>query len=505
MIKRVKKVFIILILTFIILLSLVGCIEPIKEPRSDAPNPLDLSEEDVEFFGEIGKDEVDFYYPVSMSIKTIGTDKIMVVVDRTNKNIVRINLGQIEENTLNGFSGTIINYVDYGVPFSITIDDNDDYYVLSQRVDDSNIKRIKLQKFSSENEKPNEEPDWEKDIYPEIDIYETITIDEKDYATEFSHITKLSSIGSDDLIISNNSSYYYTKNSITRMVKFGPDGENPDNDERMNYRKLRNISMTNPDTEDENIWTWPEDNYTVLNDTTIIDYNNDNITNAFDEGDGYYHFSYIDQELFEEDVPSHEGIGYTDIDPVLEVGPLNDTIIDVFALNDATLDSENIFVLYLENYSIEENRIDNDGKTKNMIVSRGIHKIKSFNASTGVEVNKYTFVGTNPYIDEVYLGSEDDVNNPDYQFYYDGWLMDANSIALDSTGDMLFILKFNQGYVMRFQRDGNYYKFVDSIDIRLVNEKLKEPDDIEFYSDGGINYLIILDSKNSRFVRIALN
>jgi len=485
------KKAVISVLYFILMILFIGCVIPENRPSENAPNPISLTSDDMDIYGQIGRDSNDFYRPISLDISKIGTYDWMVIVDRYNKNIIRFKLNDenepLVENTNEHFYGVITDYEIDGVPQKVSSDSNGNTYIISQLVNDDNVLKVRLLKYELEGttETPKKQATWNFNIYPDYDSDEKIKYDGPDedtdleeYSTTFSHITKLALIensGNPKAFVSANSSYTFTLSKVKRTVPptgvFGSDGTTPIDTYQWNVRKLNNVDLAsgNPPTSITDIWLSP-----------------------------FTYFGYIDG---------------TGVDAAIGA-PLNDTIVDVYTMKNANLNSENIYILFIDNYVVEENRIDVDGVVKPMKVGKGIVKIKSYNASTGTET-VYTFIGNNsiinpdtdePYISEVELSSPSDVNNSNYQFYLNGWLSDANAIALDSTGNNLFVLKYNQAYVMWFTKDGDNFKFKASIDVTIdsIGELMKRPMDIEFYDDGTDKFLFILDTDNARLIRIKI-
>lgn len=494
----IKRLLFIGIIGIFLLVTIISCVPAEAMPVIDTPNPISLTEESVDVFGSVGREDTDFANPIAMDISMISTEKWLTVGDRVNKNFIRFNLDRLDEISTNYsevVKGVFIDYETDGVPVSISTDNEGNIYSVSQLVDEDDIQRIRLLKYQLDDSgNPDSEKVWEYLVYPVFDTDEQLLYEEENYNTNFAHITKVEVVNPDSLFMSQHSSYTFYYNDVTRAVF--PEVNPYDRAER-NLRQILSIDLS----------------------TDTVPVEPDDVWN-----DEYQYFDYI----YEDDE-----MGYVGVDA--SVGdPLNDSIINIYTLYDAPLDSENIFVFYIDNYCIEEERINDDGIVVPTRVGKGIVKIKSYNASTGAVVKDYSFIGNdsvtmedengNTYIPipEIELPPIAEINSDtnEYNFYFEGWLSDANSIALDFTGDNLFILKFNQGYVMWFERDSvnDRYQFQRTIDISVVLDtlssvtsddidyyKLRRPMDLEYYEDGSDQYLLILDTDNSRLVRVKIN
>lgn len=444
--------FLYAIVMLILLITMSTCnITPTDLPWETPPNPINLTADDIDFFGEFGSDETDLYEPIDMDISTVGAVDWLVVADKTNKNIMRTRLPNFTtDGTTSGFIGTRVDYENEGVPYQISSDTSGDIYTVSTRTI-SDILEIRLIKYELDvNGKPNSTKTWEHTIYTDYDTTTKITYEDEEYQTYFSNITKMDIINADRISLSNHSTYSFTTSDSGTLTVPG--------DTTYNTRKVRNITIADPPAVDTDIWGIP--------------------------------YAEIDIESMNED------------------DQLNSTVLDVYTIHNAALNSENVYVLYIDNYVNIEKRINPEtGKEEDTKVGKGIMKIVSYNASTELLDTTYTFIGDGTHIDSVSLTPTDNVDIEDYQFYYKGWLSDAKAIALDGTGNNLFILKYVQGYVMCFEKNAGTFEFKNSIDIRvaLENENLSNPSDIEYYESGADNYIIILDKDNSRVVRVKIN
>ncbi len=495
---KIAKILVIGVGLILLLVIISSCVPSKSIPIIDAPNPIPLTADEVDEFGSVGRQDTDFASPISMDISMVSSDKWLTVTDRINKNFVRFNLNrldEISENESEVLKGTFIDYETDGVPITISTDNEGNIYSVSQLVDEDNIQRIKLLKYGLDTDgQPDTNKTWDYLVYPVFYTDEQLYYEDKYYNTNFAHITKLEVVNPNNLFMTIHSSYTFHYKDVTRAVF--PEANPYDRAER-NLRQILNIDLSTgvPPESPLNIWT-----------------------------DTYQYFDYV----YEEDDEGYIGVAANIGDP------LNDSIINIYTIYDAPIDSENIFVFYIDNYCIKEERINDDGVPVQTRVGKGIMKIKSFNASTGNPVKEYSFIGNDSVtmedengdtyipIPEIPLPPIDDINNEDneYNFYYRGWLSDANSIALDPSGDNLFVLKFNQGYVMWFERDdvNDRYQFQKTIDIRVVLEtlsnitsddieyyKLRKPMDLEYYEEGSNQYIMILDTDNSRLVRVKIN
>lgn len=455
-----KKYSITIFIIIITISCIISCIKPEEIKYKDPPAPIDLTENDVAVFGKEGRQETDFGNPYSIDISEISGEKWITICDDQIKNIIRVKIDDLVKDTNDNFNGTIVDYTNDGVPKSITADSSGNIYTLTQMTDDNNVYKVRIAKYELDSDgKPSKKASWSYDVYPKYNMNNSVEVDEESYDTSLSHLSKIDLIGN-YIMLSNHSDYYYKPDDYYIPV---PETVDPKSSQ-WNTRKIRKIIIADPPTtEDDSLWS--------------------------------------------------EGFEFYNIEDKTVGDRINPAILDVYTLYGSAQNSENTYVLYLDNYTVEVEKMV-DGEKQTVKEGKGIYKIRSFNAETNDAID-YTFIGDGTNLDAINLDSANDVNKSDYQFYRNpegtntGYFSDAVAIALDYTGDTLYVLKYELGYVMAFQKSGTQFVFKESIVYNeLINEEgnlqKQNSKDLEYYEDGTNKYLFIVDTLGSRLVRIKI-